>query len=88
MVYILADKNSKIVHQHALAVIELQDLLCRDWEVNIKHVYIEANHATNYSASCGHAVPRGSHSVYVDNCNLTYYIRYDCMGISEPRMIT
>ncbi|CAN1191351.1 hypothetical protein LINPERHAP2_LOCUS41002 [Linum perenne] len=59
----------------------------RDWELTFKHIYREANHTADYLANCGHTLPRGTHSMRVDNCNLAYYIRYDCMGISEPRTI-
>ncbi|CAN1823249.1 Putative ribonuclease H protein At1g65750 [Linum perenne] len=77
---ILVDKSSEIVRQHALEVMELQDLLRREWEVGIKHVYGETNHAVNYLANCGHGVPRGTHIVEIDNYNLAYYIRVNCTG--------
>ncbi|CAN1850150.1 hypothetical protein LINPERHAP1_LOCUS39711 [Linum perenne] len=79
--------NPSVVHQHSLEVLEIQELLRREWEVKFKHVYREANHTAYYLANCGHNFPWGLHSMGFDNCNLTYYIRYDCMGISEPRTI-
>ncbi|CAN1836493.1 hypothetical protein LINPERHAP1_LOCUS34790 [Linum perenne] len=55
--------------------------------VRVKHVYREANHAADYLASLGHNTTRGAHEVDISDCNLAYFIRYDCMGISEPRVI-
>ncbi|CAN1156946.1 hypothetical protein LINPERHAP2_LOCUS21247 [Linum perenne] len=61
--------------------------MSRDWEVTIKHVYREANHVVDYLASCGHSLPRGNHSIDTSDCNLAYYLRYDHMRISEPRLV-
>ncbi|CAN1845775.1 Putative ribonuclease H protein At1g65750 [Linum perenne] len=62
--------------------------ILRDWALKLKHVYREANRVADYLASYGHTLPRGSHSIPLSDCNLAYHIRYDCMGISEPRLIT
>ncbi|CAN1800305.1 Putative ribonuclease H protein At1g65750 [Linum perenne] len=86
-VAILLDKESTLSHQYALEALEFKDWLQRDWTVTIKHIYREANHAADYLANLGHNTTRGTHLVDVSNCNLAYFIRYDCMGISEPRMI-
>ncbi|CAN1263735.1 Putative ribonuclease H protein At1g65750 [Linum perenne] len=47
----------------------------------------EANQAADYLANLGHTLPRGCHSISCSDCNLAYHVRYDCMGISEPRLI-
>ncbi|CAN1845776.1 Putative ribonuclease H protein At1g65750 [Linum perenne] len=85
---ILLDKSVTVSHQHALEVLEFRDWLDRDWALKLKHVYREANRVADYLASYGHTLPRGSHSIPLSDCNLAYHIRYDCMGISEPRLIT
>ncbi|CAN1781354.1 Putative ribonuclease H protein At1g65750 [Linum perenne] len=74
--------NQSIEHQHALEVLEF-----RDWELRLKHVYREANQAADFLANMGHSLPRGCHSIPISNCNLAYYVRYDCLEISEPRMV-
>ncbi|CAN1826392.1 Putative ribonuclease H protein At1g65750 [Linum perenne] len=86
-IYILTNDNPRVAHQHSLEVLEVQELLHRDWEVTFKHVYREANHAAGFLANCGHSLPQGTHSIGLDNCNLSYYIRYDGMRISEPKLI-
>ncbi|CAN1314879.1 Putative ribonuclease H protein At1g65750 [Linum perenne] len=84
---ILLDSRPSIDHHHALEVFEFRDWMNKDWELWLKHIYREANQAADYLANFGHSLPRGCHSVPTSDCNLAYHIRYDCMGISEPRMV-
>ncbi|CAN1170716.1 Putative ribonuclease H protein At1g65750 [Linum perenne] len=62
-------------------------ILNDNWEVDIKHIYREANYAADHLASRGHTCPRGSHCIDLTDCRLAHFLRYDCMGISEPRLI-
>ncbi|CAN1166153.1 Putative ribonuclease H protein At1g65750 [Linum perenne] len=84
---ILLDKSLTIAHQHALEVLEFRDWMNRDWVLRLKHVYREANRAADFLANLGHSMPRGCHEVPISDCNLAYHVRYDCMGISEPRLV-
>ncbi|CAN1180886.1 Putative ribonuclease H protein At1g65750 [Linum perenne] len=61
--------------------------LIRDWEVTITHVYREGNVAADFLANLGHKYPHGLHLISLPDCNLSYFLRRDCMGISEPRLI-
>ncbi|CAN1161785.1 hypothetical protein LINPERHAP2_LOCUS24129 [Linum perenne] len=85
--WILLNKDPSSSDQFILEVLEFQDWLQREWIVDLKHVYREANHAADYLANLGRNTTRGAHEVHHDDCNLAYFIRYDCMGISEPRVI-
>ncbi|CAN1215904.1 hypothetical protein LINPERPRIM_LOCUS431 [Linum perenne] len=71
----------------ASSITILRDLLNRDWEVTISHTYGEGNCTADYLASLGHDLPRGLHLVPLPDCNLSYFLRRDCIGISEPRLI-
>ncbi|CAN1173012.1 Putative ribonuclease H protein At1g65750 [Linum perenne] len=62
--------------------------LLRDWEVTISHVYREGNYAADYLADIGHSFPPGFHSIDISDCTFGYFLRRDCMGIAEPRMIS
>ncbi|CAN1163744.1 Putative ribonuclease H protein At1g65750 [Linum perenne] len=62
--------------------------MSKDWEVKIRHVYREANYAADHLASRGHSKPRGSHCVDLTDSCLAHLLRYDCMGISEPKLIS
>ncbi|CAN1822383.1 Putative ribonuclease H protein At1g65750 [Linum perenne] len=85
---ILTDNNAEITHTHALDVLEFRDWTSKDWEVRIRHVYREANFVADHLASQGHSKPRGSHQVDLTDSCLAHLLRYDCMGISEPRLIS
>ncbi|CAN1170479.1 Putative ribonuclease H protein At1g65750 [Linum perenne] len=75
-------------HQHAGEILALRSLISRDWEVSFSHVYREGNHAADFLANTGHSLPFGFHVFPTTDCNLGYFLRRDCMGISEPRIIT
>ncbi|CAN1776652.1 Putative ribonuclease H protein At1g65750 [Linum perenne] len=75
------------LHQHAGEVLSFRELRARDWSITIRHVYREGNKAANFLASRGHDFPFGSHLVPSSDCNLAYFLRYDCLGISEPRHV-
>ncbi|CAN1188105.1 Putative ribonuclease H protein At1g65750 [Linum perenne] len=81
-VEILLNASLATSHQFTLEALEFRDWLQRDWMVKVKHVYREANHAADYLANLGHNTARGTHEVDCSDCNLAYFIRYDCMGIS------
>ncbi|CAN1821545.1 Putative ribonuclease H protein At1g65750 [Linum perenne] len=87
VVAILRETSSEITHSHALEVLEFQEWMGRDWEVKLSRVYRKANHAANHLTSRGHAMPRGSYLVDTMDGELAYFVRYDLMGISEPRLI-
>ncbi|CAN1152638.1 Putative ribonuclease H protein At1g65750 [Linum perenne] len=61
--------------------------LIRDWEVILKHIYREGNHAADYLANLGHQLSIGLHLIPTSDCNLGYHLLYDSLGISEPRNI-
>ncbi|CAN1849718.1 Putative ribonuclease H protein At1g65750 [Linum perenne] len=74
-------------HQHRTEVIRFKELRDRDWEVKIEHTYREGNFATDYLASLGYNVGFGSHLVNTLDGGLCYFLRYDCIGVAEPRSI-
>ncbi|CAN1179262.1 Putative ribonuclease H protein At1g65750 [Linum perenne] len=75
------------LHQHAGEVLSFRELRARHWSVNIRHVYREGNKVADFLASRGHDLPFGSYLFPLSECNLGYLLRYDCLGISEPRHI-
>ncbi|CAN1139380.1 Putative ribonuclease H protein At1g65750, partial [Linum perenne] len=76
-VAILLNKESIPSHQYALEALEFQDWLQRDKTVKVKHIYREANHATDYLANLGHKMTRRAHDVDISDCNLAYFVLYD-----------
>ncbi|CAN1193376.1 Putative ribonuclease H protein At1g65750 [Linum perenne] len=74
-------------HQHAMEVLEFRDLVARDWDVQLRHVYREGNHAADFLAGIEFSFPIGCYRIPPSDVNLGYYLRYDCISISEPRLI-
>ncbi|CAN1759813.1 Putative ribonuclease H protein At1g65750 [Linum perenne] len=74
-------------HQHGLEVLQFRELCNRDWIIRTKHTYREGNHAADLLASLGYGYPLGSHTISTTDSQLVYFLRYDCMGISEQRSI-
>ncbi|CAN1129207.1 Putative ribonuclease H protein At1g65750 [Linum perenne] len=70
-------------HQHALETASFKELQSRDWELFIKHTYREGNRAADYLVGIGYGYPYGSHNISTSDCNLGYFLRYDCFGIAE-----
>ncbi|CAN1833317.1 Putative ribonuclease H protein At1g65750 [Linum perenne] len=83
----LLNSDEGLYNQHGLEIENFRELRGRDWMVVTKHTYREGNHAADYLASIGYDYPFGSHSVSLSNCNLGYFLRYDCLAISEQREI-
>ncbi|CAN1121936.1 Putative ribonuclease H protein At1g65750 [Linum perenne] len=72
---------------HALEAASFKELQNRNWEVVIRHTYREGNKAADFLASMGYGYPFGSHNFPTSDCNLGYFLRYDCAGIAEQRSI-
>ncbi|CAN1186036.1 hypothetical protein LINPERPRIM_LOCUS35995 [Linum perenne] len=49
----------RTTHQHYPLVLEFQELLSRQWDVKLTHVFQEANHAADYLANLGHTFDFG-----------------------------
>ncbi|CAN1845044.1 hypothetical protein LINPERHAP1_LOCUS37694 [Linum perenne] len=63
------------------------DLFMATEEPMHQHLYREGNKVADFLANRGHDFPFGSHSFPLSDCNLSYFLRYDCLGISEPRHV-
>ncbi|CAN1139789.1 Putative ribonuclease H protein At1g65750 [Linum perenne] len=65
----------------AIAILEA------DGDVTHQHIYREANKAADFLAGKGHSLTLGNHLVPSSDNSLGFYLRYDCIGISEERLI-
>ncbi|CAN1152971.1 Putative ribonuclease H protein At1g65750 [Linum perenne] len=74
-------------NQFAAEVTRFRELRGRDWRVTVKHIYREANKVVDFLTEQGSYFPIGTHLFPLIDSNLGYFLRYDCMGISEPRLI-
>ncbi|CAN1812312.1 Putative ribonuclease H protein At1g65750 [Linum perenne] len=61
------------------------ELLVREWEITINHIYREANMATDFLANAGHELELGTTIFSVPCIKLLDWFRYDLVGICLPR---
>ncbi|CAN1333062.1 Putative ribonuclease H protein At1g65750 [Linum perenne] len=83
----LLTSTDNLHNQHGLEIEKFKELRSRDWDMTITHTYREGNHSADYLAGIGYGYPFGSHSFPLYDCNLVYFLRYDCSGIAEQRLI-
>ncbi|CAN0903393.1 Putative ribonuclease H protein At1g65750 [Linum grandiflorum] len=74
-------------HQHASLVLQFQQLLRREWEVKLFHVYREGNCLADHLAGRGHGLPLGTHPVDVCDPAVASWIAYDRLRSSQPRLV-
>ncbi|CAN1189870.1 Putative ribonuclease H protein At1g65750, partial [Linum perenne] len=75
------------LNRHTSLVQQFHELESRDWDIQIRHIYREANFAADYLANRGHSFELGSHVCQYPDSSLLYWLRYDLIGVCEPRAI-
>ncbi|CAN1151625.1 Putative ribonuclease H protein At1g65750 [Linum perenne] len=71
-------------HQHESLILQFEELLRRDWEVKIQHIYREGNFLADHVANIGHLFPFGLHLIDGGTPALAHWIAYDRMRSSQP----
>ncbi|CAN1818158.1 Putative ribonuclease H protein At1g65750 [Linum perenne] len=74
-------------HAHAATIIKAIELLQRNREVHIIHVYRKSNHTADYLVNVGHSCPLGFHVLEQFDPSFCYWFRNDQLGVSEERLI-
>ncbi|CAN1784075.1 Putative ribonuclease H protein At1g65750 [Linum perenne] len=62
-------------------------ILHNESETTHRHIYREANSAADYLANLGHSLDLGTHVYLYPDSALLYWLRYDLLGVSTPRLI-
>ncbi|CAN0870349.1 Putative ribonuclease H protein At1g65750, partial [Linum grandiflorum] len=83
----ILSNSSSLDHQHAILVVQYQELCKRQWEVTLTHIYREANCTADYLANLGHSFNLGFHIVDSPDRGLSHWLRYDVIGVSLPRSV-
>ncbi|CAL1401621.1 unnamed protein product [Linum trigynum] len=74
-------------HPHYVQVSAIRDLLAREWEVHVGHIFREGNVVADYLASVGHALPAGVHVFKNPSSMLSNWLYFDTLGIQTPRLV-
>ncbi|CAN0858152.1 Putative ribonuclease H protein At1g65750 [Linum grandiflorum] len=80
-------KDSELEHQYAALVLQFKEFCIRQWEVNLSHIYREANNATDYLANFGHSFTYGLHIFDSPDRDLSHWLHYNFIGVSLPRIV-
>lgn len=65
----------------------IKELLTRDWNVSLQHVYREANHSADFLANLALSVPVGIHVHESPPVGLNVWLQHDMYGVSYTRSI-
>ncbi|CAI0429676.1 unnamed protein product, partial [Linum tenue] len=64
-------------HHYMATISRFHELLKRDWEVSVNHVYREGNRCADFLADQGHNFSFGFHSFPISDPMLYHWILYD-----------
>ncbi|CAN0881881.1 hypothetical protein LINGRAHAP2_LOCUS14482 [Linum grandiflorum] len=78
-------KDSELGHQHAALVLQFKELCSRQWDVQLSHIYREANNAVDYLANLGHSLSYVLHFLIL--LIVSHWLHYDLIGVSLPRLV-
>ncbi|CAN0919581.1 Putative ribonuclease H protein At1g65750 [Linum grandiflorum] len=81
-------KDSELDHQHAVLVLQFNEICSRQWEINLSHIYREENNAADYLANLRHSLTYGMHLFDFPDRGLSHWFHYDLIGIFLPRLIS
>ncbi|CAN0916926.1 Putative ribonuclease H protein At1g65750 [Linum grandiflorum] len=84
----ILSNGSSLDHQHALLVMQFQELCNQPKDVTLTHIYREANCVANYLANPGHSFTFGLHFINLPDRGLSHWFRYDIIGVSLPRSVS
>ena len=83
----LISVGSENKHPYAMVITRVHDLLCRDWQVRILHVYREANRVADCLANLGHTMNFGiCYFLHSPSC-LVSILGDDLVGVALPRLV-
>ncbi|CAN1140906.1 Putative ribonuclease H protein At1g65750, partial [Linum perenne] len=74
-------------HRHSQTILQLHQLLTRNWTLEVSHVYRERNRVADLLAHHGHSLSLGSHFNFVCSPNIQREITSDIVGVCFPRLI-
>ncbi|CAI0435262.1 unnamed protein product [Linum tenue] len=74
-------------HIHFVQVATIRELLAREWEVQIDHVFREGNVVADYLASVGYSLPVGVHVFENPSPLLSRWLYFDLLGVQTPRSV-
>ncbi|KAL9436228.1 hypothetical protein AB3S75_022309 [Citrus x aurantiifolia] len=72
---------------HAL-IVAVQELLSRNWQIAITHIYREANSTADFMANMAHSAPLGLQVFSDPPMGIYSIISQDLFGVTQPRFVS
>ncbi|CAN1182065.1 Putative ribonuclease H protein At1g65750 [Linum perenne] len=83
----ILSKPADLDHQHASLVARFNELKQRVWDINIQHIFREANFLADYLANSGHLLPFGTHEIATDDPGVNSWCAYDIARTARSRLV-
>ncbi|KAL9411281.1 hypothetical protein AB3S75_044970 [Citrus x aurantiifolia] len=84
----MISKQVVVPNEFYALVVAVQELVSRNWQISITHIYREANSATDFMANMAHSHPHGLHLFSSPPVGIYSIIVQDLFGVSQPRLIS
>ena len=83
----LVSKQVVVPNEFYALVVAIRELISRNWQVSITHIYREANSAADFMANMAHSYPHGLHLFSSPPVGIYSIIVQDLFGVTQPRFI-
>ncbi|KAL9417260.1 hypothetical protein AB3S75_040274 [Citrus x aurantiifolia] len=83
----LISKRVVVPNEFYSVVVAIRELISRNWQVVITHIYREANSAADFMANMAHTYPQGLHLFSSPPVGIFSIIVQDLFGVTKPRLI-
>lgn len=83
----LLQKHTAGLHRHTHLVNTIQELLHRDWTVQITHIYMEANCIADFMANLANVMSVGCHRFQAPPQEAHHLLELDRFGVGRNRHV-
>ncbi|KAH9673337.1 reverse transcriptase domain-containing protein [Citrus sinensis] len=83
----LVSKQVVVPNEFYALVVAIREIISRNWQVSITHIYREANSAADFMANMAHSYPHGLHLFSSPPVGIYSIIVQDLYGVTQPRLI-
>ena len=83
----LVSKQVVVPNEFYALVVAIREIISRNWQVSITHIYREANSAADFMANMAHSYPHGLHLFSSPPVGIYSIIVQDLFGVTQPRLI-
>ena len=83
----IISKQAAVPNAFYALVVAIRELLSKNWQVSITHIYREANSAADFMANMAHSIPVGLHLFPNQSVGIYSIISQDMFGFIQPRLV-